>query len=164
MCMNGNHSCGFDQQMPKRLWLAVYTTPSSLQLTSTVFLCPQVSLQITQQQKCRRVRAQAEAEESTSGNVLDEDSGPEVEVPSALAGNNKFAEALKAALKRSGGDAAILTSGEPAKPREKEPPWVASPSLFMCFVRALTNFFRRCICPSDGDLLLVLCQHAASWF
>ncbi|CAL8471047.1 g10589 [Coccomyxa elongata] len=84
--------------------------------------CIRVGLQITQQQKCRRVRAQAQAEESTSGNMLDEDSEPEVEVPSALAGNNKFAEALKAALKRSGGDAAVLTSGEPAKPRENEPP------------------------------------------
>lgn len=83
-----------------------------------------MGLQITQQ-RCRRVRAQAEAEESTSGrtdDLLDEDSEPEVEVPSALAGNSKFADALKAALKRSGGDTAVLTSGEPAKPREKEPP------------------------------------------
>ena len=86
---------------------------------------PQMGLQITHQHKCRRVRAQAEAEESTSGrteDLLDEDTEPEVEVPSAFAGNNKFADALKAALKRSGGDTSALTSGEPAKPREKEPP------------------------------------------
>ncbi|BDA45349.1 hypothetical protein COCOBI_07-1360 [Coccomyxa sp. Obi] len=87
--------------------------------------CIRMGLQIPQQQRCRQVRAQAETEESTTGqtdDVLNEDSEPEVEVPSALAGNSKFADALKAALKRSGGDTAVLTSGDPAKPREPEPP------------------------------------------